>query len=228
MSIVLNDPIVKQDIIDRFNTRVRDWVTTNTNWISTTAVWNTTVGFVTANSATSGGHVVGGNYPGNIANGPYNRTAFSTAEPASIVQADLSAEIGAQPLTVGHVVKVLKDFMVLYANNHKIELMNSGNLTPAGARTSFGSIPYVGTVRLDNVVSTVKTDVENDINAAVNNRNVKNGELVQATNLINFIEDCRNIWTARCLTNPVEQFRYTYCHSSCHSNHGSHGSRGRR
>lgn len=227
MSIVLNDIIVKQDIIDRFNTRVRDWVTANTNWVAATGVWNTNVGAVVANS-TNAWTSVGGNFPGTIGGGAYNRTAFPTTEPASIVTADLSAAIGAQPLTIGHVVKVLKDFMVLYANNHRIELLNTGNLWVNGARTSFGTIPYNGVIRLSDVVSTVKTNVNDDVIAAAANRDVESGHLITATTLNTFIEDCRAIWTARCLDPVVEQFRYSYCHSSCHGNHGSHGSRGRR
>ena len=236
MSIVVNDPIVKQDIINRFNTRVRDWVIANTNWVASTAVWNTTLGNVTANSTTGqtgstnthGGYPSDGKYPGSIAGGSYNRTTQTTVAPASITQANLSADIGANQLTTGHVMKVLKDFMILYANNHKIQLMNTGNLTVSGTRTSFGTIPYVGVARLNDVVSTVKTNIQNDINASQLNRDVESGQLITASKLLSFIEDCRAIWTNRCLNTPVEEFRYSYCHSSCHSNHGSHGSRGRR
>jgi len=234
MAIVLNDPVIRQDIIDRFNTRVRDWVTANTNWISTTQIisdagrnYFRNVGQITS-ASTSGGTNVGGTYPGTVAGGSYNRTAFSTPQPASIAQADFSAEIGANPLTVGHVVRVLREFMVLYANNHKIELMNTGNLTTSGARTSFGLITHTGTVRLDDVLPAVKTSVQNDVNAAAIARDVESGELVSAAKLLNFIEDCRGIWTTRCLNPVVEQFRYSYCHASCHGNHSSHGSRGRR
>lgn len=235
MSIVINDPILKQDIIDRFNTRVRDWVTANTNWVAGTYVWNTSVGHVVANSTNGqtgstnlGGPPSDGTYPGYIGGGDYNRTAFSTTQPASIAPVDFSAEIGAQPLTMGHVVNVMRNFMVLYANNHRVELMNTGNLATNGTRTSFGTIPYNGVVRLSDVVPAVKTNVLNDMNAAAVNRDVESGEVIVATGIINFIEDCRNIWTVRCFNPTVEQFRYSYCHASCHSNHGSHGSRGRR
>lgn len=229
MSIVLNNPIVKQDIIDRFNTRVRDWVTANTNWIASTPISNRTVGQITV-SSTAGGTSAGGNYPGTVAGGSYNRTTQTTTQPATITTSDLSADIGANQLTTGHVMKVLKDFMVLYANNHKIELMNTGNSiypNPA-SRTSFGLITHIGVARLDDVVPAVKSNIQNDINASQLARDVESGELITASKLLDFIEDCRTIWTNRCLTNVVEQFRYSYCHSSCHGNHGSHGSRGRR
>jgi hypothetical protein len=214
MSIVLNDPIVKQDIIDRFNTRVRDWVTSNTNWVASTAVWNTTVGAVTAHSTGAG------DGPGGSSGaGAYNRTTQTTTAPASPVEGDFSAAIGAQPLTVGHVVNVIRNFMTLYANNHRIQLVNNGNI---------GVASYTGVARLNDVISATKTAVQGDILNAAANRTVESGELVIASNLLNFIEDCRNIWTNRCNSAVVETFKYNYCHSSCHSNHGSHGSRGRR
>jgi hypothetical protein len=227
MSIVINDLVLRQDIIDRFNLRVRDWVVANTNWTSTTPVWNTTVGNVVSKS-TTGRTSVGGNFPGTVAGGSYDRTAFTTPTPSSILETDFSAAIGAGPLTTGHVVKVLKDFMTLFANNHKIQLMNTGNLSTTGARTSFGTIPYVGTVRLSDVLTTVKTNVQTDVDNAAINRNVESGFIINASGLLNLIEDCRTIWTNRCLDVVSEEFRYSYCHSSCHSNHGSHGSRGRR
>lgn len=198
MTITINDPIEKQDVIDRFNTRVRDWVTSNTNWVSSTSVWNTTVGVVSSNNG---------------------RTAFATAQPDSILPINLSADIGAQPLTIGHVVNVLRTFMVTCANSHKVFLQNTGNLAPAS---------YTGTIRLNGSPAPTTTAVLSDMTNSAVNRDLESGDLITATNLINFIEDCRSIWTTRCLNSPVETFNYSYCHSSCHSNHGSHGSRGRR
>jgi 2-methylaconitate cis-trans-isomerase PrpF len=118
--------------------------------------------------------------------------------------------------------------MILYANNHKMDLRNTGNLTVAGARTSFGLVTHTGVARLNGVLPTVSNNVTTDLLASANTRQIKTGSLITATNLNNFIEDCRTIWQNRCLSSAVEEFRYSYCHSSCHSNHGSHGSRGRR
>lgn len=228
MTIVLNDPVVRQDIIDRFNARIRDLVIAETDWVgSTVIVAGRTLNTITSGS-TSGSTSAGGNYPGSYPAGSYNRTALSTKEPDPIEQVDFSAEIGGKENVVGHVLNVLKTFMTLYANTHKMDLRNTGNLTTTGARTSFNLVTHTGVARLSDVLSSVKTSVESDITNSSNNRNIKTGALITATNLINFIEDCRAIWQNRCLNSAVEEFRYSYCHSSCHSNHGSHGSRGRR
>lgn len=220
MSIIVNDPISKQDIIDRFNTRVKDWVVANTNWTAATPVWDTNLGYVVSHSTAAGAH----GYPAGL----YNRSAFPSTSQELPTEPDFSSEIGAKALTTGHVVNVLKNFMTLYANTHKMQLMNTGNYTPSRAVTTHGTIPYVGVARLDGVVPVVKTNVETDLAYAAENRNVKTGEPIEATNLLALIEDCRAIWTNRCLNVISEEFRYNYCHSSCHSNHGSHGSRGRR
>ena len=50
MSIVLNDPVVRQDIVDRFNTRVRDLVIISTNWNAATPVWGVPLSTVTSTS----------------------------------------------------------------------------------------------------------------------------------------------------------------------------------
>ncbi len=230
MAIALNDSIVQQDIIDRFHLRVRDYVTSQTDWISTTvmiAAGSRTLNTIVSNS-TTGGTSVGGNYPGSFPAGTYNRTAYSTKTPASVTTADFSAQIGASQATVGHVMQILKEFMNVYANNHIINLRNTGNLTTAGARTSFNLITHTGSARLNGVPSSVITSINTDLTNSAVTRNIAPGSLITATNLNNLIEDCKTIWQNRCNTSAVEEFRYSYCHSSCHSNHGSHGSRGRR
>lgn len=206
MSIATSNLINKQDVVDRFNTRVRDFVTTSTSWTASTAVFNTTVGNVVANSIAAGGTV--------------NRVAQATAQPTGVATTDLGAMIGASSTSVGHVVNVLKTFLTLYANNHTVTLTNTGNLSPAS---------YTGTVRLDGAPSTVTANIASDIAAAATARNITNAALITATNMNNFIEDCRTIWTNRAFTSSVEEFKYNYCHSNCHSNcHANHGSRGRR
>lgn len=230
MAIVLNDSINRQDIIDRFHLRVRDYITSQTDWISTTimiASGSRTLNTIVSNS-TTGGTSVGGGSPGTYPGGTVNRTAYSTKTPASVTLAEFSAEIGAKQTTVGHVMEVLKSFMNVYANNHMISLRNTGNLTIAGAKTSFNLITHTGVARLDGVPSTVITNINTDITNSATTRNIATGSLITATNLYNLIEDCRTIWQNRCNTSAVEEFRYSYCHSSCHSSHGSHGSRGRR
>lgn len=234
MTIVLNDQVIQQDIIDRFNTRVRDWVISNTDWISTTSVWNTTLGFVTANS-TSGGtssrrSTTSPSSPlFSQPAGTYNRIAQTTNVPDSITAPILDAKVGASITKTGEVVKVLRDFLVLYANSHKVNLVNTGNRSyPANSTITPGQVIYTGTARLDNVLSPVKELVQADVDASLIANTIKDGEKLNAISMNAFIEDCRSIWTNRVFNTPVEEFRYSYCHNSCHSNFGSHGSRGRR
>lgn len=204
MSIILNDLVKKIDIVDRFNTRVRDYVSSLTDWVGGTGVWNTNVATVVANSTSYGGG--------------YNRTALGTAQPTGVDQADLVPIIGAQTTVAGHVGKVLKDFLAVYANTHRITLNNTGNLAPAS---------YNGVVRLDG--SFLAGDIGTDFNSAAAANNVTNGQIITATNLNALIEQCRTIWTNRAYNVTSENYYYSYCHSSCHSNcHANHGSRGRR
>lgn len=213
MTIITGDLITKQEIIDRFNLRVRDWVTANTNWLSTTAVWNTNVGTVTANSTTGGSTQTG------TAGGSYNRTTFSTAAPAAPQESDFNLVIGART-NAGTVVQTLKNFMILYANNHKINLLNTGNVAPTS---------YTGVARLNGTPAATVTNIGTDVDNAAIANNLATGQVITATNINAFIESCRTIWSNRCNpTNPLEEFRYNYCHSSCHTNYTCYNSRGRR
>jgi hypothetical protein len=206
MAIQTNDLVKTQDVVDRINTRLRDLVTASTAWVAGTDVWNTNVGTVTASSTSYGGG--------------YNRTASATATADSATTSNFAPVIGGSNGTAGHVVKVLKDLMALYAQTHKVTLNNTGNLAPAN---------YTGIVKLNGVDATAAANVQSDVNTAATARAVVGGSLVTATNLNNLIEDCRTIWTNRAFTPVVENYYYSYCHSSCHSNcHTSHGSRGRR
>lgn len=243
MSIVLNDPVVRQDIVDRFNTRVRDLVILSTNWNAATPVWGVPLSTVTS---TSMSRAVSGVFTNrntadpktgpyiNQAGGAYNRTAETVGTPSEVLsQADFASLIGVSLTTSGYITKILRDILIAYAKNHKINLVNTGNIQYPGTPTTgtiitAGSIIYTGTARLNGVVSAVTTNMESDITAAINTRNLNTGQVITATNLYNFIEDCRTIWLNRCFNSAVEQYRYSYCHGSCHSSHGSHGSRGRR
>ena len=218
MAIQTGDVITKLDIINRFNSRVRDWVTANTNWISSTIVWNTTVGNVTANS-TAGGSTQMGN-PG----GTYNRTTSATAAPDSIQEANLNTVIGADKDSAGKIVKVLKDFMILYANNHKINLINTGNIPPGND----GTVGYTGVARLNGAPAATVSAITADVDAAAIANGLQTGQIINATKINNFIESCRTIWTNRSLNTAIEDFYYNYCHSSCHTSYTCYNSRGRR
>lgn len=229
MTIALNDPITREDIIDRFHLRVRDYVTSQTDWINSTVIISGRFDLdsVTRNS-TSGGTTVGGGSPGTISGGTVNRITYSTKTPAAIPTTEFSSEIGASSITVGHVMEVLKSFMNLYANNHMVNLRNTGNLTTGGSKTSFNLVTHTGVARFNGSPSATLTSITNDLANSATNRGIQTGALITATNLNNLIEDCRSIWQSRCNSGAIEEFRYSYCHSSCHGSHGSHGSRGRR
>jgi hypothetical protein len=205
MSIILNNTITRENIIAKFNERVRDWVVSNTNFLNATPVWNQTVGYITANSSAFGGGI--------------NRITEVSATPVSIQVTDLISNIGADNSAAGKIVKVLKDFLILYANNHRITLNNTGNLAPAN---------YVGVARLNGTPLATQTAIGTDVDAAAIASNVSNGQLITALNLNSFIESCRTIWTNRAFTPSLETFNYSYCHSSCHSNVTCYNSRGRR
>jgi hypothetical protein len=206
MSIILNDLVKKQDIVDRFNTRVRDLVTASTDWVAGTGVWNTDVGTVIANSTAYGGG--------------YNRGTYADAIAPAVSTADLVPIVGAQTSVVGHVTNVLKSFMSVYANTHRVVLNNTGNLAPAS---------YNGTVRLDGAPGADVSAIQSDFDSSAASFNVLNGQLITATNLNNLIEACRTIWTNRAYNPVLENYYYSYCHSSCHSSAPPcHGSRGRR
>lgn len=233
MAIAINDPITRNDIINRFNSRVRDWVTANVTLLGGTSVWNTNVNYVTSNSTAFGtsqsysNTSSGAGY--SLPGGSYNRGTYSTAEAASIATSDFASLIGASNTTAGHVVSLLKNFMVLYANTHRIQLINNGNYAyPSNSIISPGQVIYQGVARMDGVVSSVSSAVSSDVDAAANNRGIVSGNTITASQMNNFIEDCRSIWTTRALNTPVEVYRYNYCHGSCHSSFSSHGSRGRR
>lgn len=201
----MTNKISKSDIINRITTRIKDYVTSQTNWVAGTAVWNTNVGVVTANSAGYGG--------------PYSRTtaANNIASP-QMIGSDLPNKL--QASTSGlTVVSVLRNFLLSYANNHRITLQNTGNLTPAN---------YVGVAKLNDLVQTTKNQITTDVNAAAVANNIMSNKTISGLEIDGFIDDCKNIWINRCFTTPPEVFYYGFCHSSCHSNHGSHGSRGRR
>ncbi len=205
MAIITENIISKQDIIDRFNLRVRDWVTSNTNWVAGTGVWNTNVEYVLYYSYD--------NYTGDW------KGIYHTTQPSAPSQADLNLIIGART-NAGTIVQTLKNFMSLYADNHRIILRNTGNYAPSY---------YEGVARLDSspywLVQGIQADVEN----AATNNGITSQRVITASTINNFIESCRAIWTSRCIeSGAIEEFYYSYCHSSCHSNITCYNSRGRR
>jgi hypothetical protein len=204
MAIASSDLIIKQDLVDRFNTRVRDYVNSYTNWTSGTGVWNTNVGVVTSRSTSYGGGV--------------NRTSYSTTLPTSAALGNFTDLIGAKT-TSGFIVKAIKSLMTEYAKTHKVYLQNTGNL---------GSGSYTGSVRLNGAPSGTTNNVINDLEADANARNITSGSEINAAQLNAFVEACRGIWYNRCYAASQETFKYSYCHSSCHTNYTCYNSRGRR
>lgn len=205
MTIIANSLVVKQDIADRFQTRVRDWVSANVNWVRDTGAFNVTVGYITANSSAFGGGI--------------NRNSDVTTVSPTIQLADLTGTIGAGNNVAGKIVQTVKNFMTLYANTHMITLANTGNLAPAA---------YTGIVKLDGAPAGLITNIQTDVVNAASANAITDGTVITATNLNNFIEACRSIWTNRAATTSMETFYYYYCHSSCHTNYTCYSSRGRR
>lgn len=198
--------ISKQDLINRFTTRIKDYITASTNWVGGTGVWDSTVNGITSISTSYGG--------------PYNRTtATDTVAQPLAVPANFNNVTQTANNAVGTIVNTLRNLLVSYANNHRIILHNTGNLTPPS---------YTGVAKLNDVVQGVKDAIVNDVNNAAIENNLVKGKPIKNIEIEDFIDDCKFIWQNRCLNSAVESFYYGYCHSSCHSNHSSHGSRGRR
>lgn len=145
---------------------------------------------------------------GGIAHASSDPGIPSTAQVADLVEADVSQ--------VGALTKVLRDFMIFYARNQRVYLNNTGNY---GGSTS-------GVVRL-NTSNGLDASMSSQITNAINSRAVTGNSLVDASNLENFLIDCRNIWASLCATNNIKTYNFNYCHTN-HTNYPQHGSRGRR
>lgn len=204
MAVVKGDAIKGAEIAARFNERVRDLIAAETSWVSSTAVWNTNVGTVVANSTGAGGGI--------------NRTAEASTAAQGMLASDLTNVIGAQPTVAGHITKVMRDLMAIYARSFAVALYNTGNLAPSS---------YVGTVRFTTGPASIAANIQSDVDAAIIANGMTSGNVVSAANLEAFMNACKTAWNNRASASVMENYYYYYCHSSFGS-FGSHGSRGRR
>lgn len=135
MALNGNDPISKTDFINRFGQVVRDYVVANTDWTSSTGVWNTTVGNVTGGQAQS------------------------TTDPGLPSDATIEDMVRANENTTASILGVFRDSMALYSRNHRIRLYNTGN---RGAKNYYGVVRLNTTHGLD---VTVDSDYVSNLSA---------------------------------------------------------------
>lgn len=185
MTITGNTP-EENEIINEFNTKLRTFVQTNTNWVGTTVVWNTTVGGILNTQAP-------GNYTTNV-------------NPGAPVAADILPDVSAKAGASNSLREVFLAWMKVYSKSHLVRLNNTGNLGPAS---------YSGIYRFittDREVAAVTTDTTSSFTT----NSVLSLSNINKTNLQNLINALQTIWTNRCKNTIQSTFSYNYCHSSCH------------
>jgi hypothetical protein len=215
MTISKDNQISKNQLLLRFQERVRDFVVSSTSWVSSTVIRpGVTLGAITGSEAQS--------------------TATPAAENISAVTDIVTANLN----STQSIVRAFRDIMVVYSRNNKISVRNLGN-SPGGldyvlngGYRAGDSVPNynvteTAVVRLstDNGTATL---VSSDVTTAANTRNLNSKDnQVDASNLESFFTDCRNIWSNRCNNASLKTYDYNYCHGSFGA-HSSHGSRSRR
>lgn len=215
MTISKDELINKNELLLRFQERVRTLVVNSTSWVNSTVIRpGVTLGAITGNEAQA--------------------TTTPPAESISSVIDTVTANLN----STQSIIRAFRDIMVVYSRNNKISVRNLGN-SPGGldyvlngtyqpgSSTPNYNVTETAVVRLstDNGTSTL---VSTDVTTAVNNRNLNTKDnLVDASNLEDFFTDCRNIWSNRCNNASLKTYDYNYCHGSFGA-HSSHGSRSRR
>lgn len=215
MTISKNNQISKNELLLRFQERVRNLVVDSTSWTRSTAIRpGVTLGAITGNAAQT------------------------TTTPETDNISSVSDPISANLNTTQSIIRAFRDIMLIYSRNHKISVRNTGN-SPGGLDYVLNGVYRAGdSVPNYNVTETavVRMDSDNgtaslvtsDLNTSVNTRNLNTKDnLIDASNLEDFFTDCRNIWTTRCNNAVIRNFDYNYCHGSFGA-HSSHGSRSRR
>lgn len=209
MSLEQEGEITKESILQRLNDVMRPFIEANTDWIDTDIPGST------------GGRTVQQCVWGSgISGAPHNNDIVSSDKAPPLAEdVILSDEIGAQPDTLGHVTEALSYMMGVYARSHRIRLFNTGN---RGHKNLYGSVTF--TNQANNIDTQMQADFENRRLL----RQIVPGSRPLAQNIVDLIDDCRDIWQVR--ANDISHARtynFRYCHSS-HRSHSSHSSRGRR
>jgi hypothetical protein len=230
MTLEVEKAIEQQDIVDRFNLRIRDYVG-NHNTINPGTVfsgyadvWNgqvATQGHSTINNLhriyyNTRASAVAANGIGAPATTLYNNGTKPAAEMAA---SDFDSIIGTGD-NIGHVVKVIKNFMRNYSRIHYARFQNTGNVGPYN---------WYGVVHGNNESSAAANSMDSDMIVAKEQSGVKDGASLTAVSMIDLIERCRTIWYNRCVNGGVRTtYKFSFCHNSCHSNVTCYNSRGRR
>lgn len=169
------------EIITEFNTKLRQFIITNTAYIGSTAVWDTTVAAVTGEN-----------------------NAKDPSGPATTV---LKPDISAVTAQTNSLHNVITTWMKVYSKTSRIQLHNTGNLTPAN---------YFGTYRftsLSREVAAVNTGTATRLSTF----NVVSGREIKRTDVQGLIDSLQALWTSAARDTVTYVFNYNYCHSSCHS-----------
>jgi hypothetical protein len=244
MAIVKDEGITREDVINKFNLRVRDWVASNVTllgnrtYTASHSVWNGTPGWKNGGDTSGPAYRVTRTLNSTAAALALNSTNAGGATDSILntdrilsevmLTSDFTPDVGAANST-GHVIKILRDMMASYSRVHQIRIQNIGNLTfsisgVAGTMLSDTGVA-IGTTTRPTAIALMNTDMD----LYINTNNLKAGGTLDADKFNNFLETCRSIWLNRCVNSGVlETFNFSYCHSSCHSNVTCYNSRGRR
>ena len=215
MTLSKDNQVSKIELLNRFREVVRDHVIANTSWDGTTVIRSgLNLASITGNEAQS--------------------TKFPPEENLNQVEPKITANID----STQSFVRAIRDIMSIYSRNLRISVRNTGN-SPGGLDYYINGVfqyynPYnyyvtqTATARLNRDYNNVTANVISDVNAAVSNRNLNTKDvLVDASDIENFFNDCKNIWNSRCAGGSNKTYDYNYCHGSFNA-HSSHSSRGRR
>lgn len=196
--------ITRAEILERFDTVIRNHIQTNTNAPSESVSLGNSA--VTLDTATAGA----------IQNPGLPSASTVSTNIAELVSNNTSSATG--------IARNLVNLMRTYALSYKIRIRNSSSST-INANTFTDSFTGRFTAAPN---ATLLNNVENDVLAALANRGIStNSATIDASDFEAFLTDCGDIWNSRCDNTQLREFVYTFCHSS-HSNHVNHGSRGRR
>jgi len=139
--------INEQELVNEFTTRVRNHVQNNTQWVGTTAVWNTQVR-----------HIVGSNNS-TTQDGP-SAGAFKP-------------DVVALESRANSIRKILKDWMAVYSSANRIRLQNTGN---SGASNYYGVYRHdTGTRQNATMISQANAAI--DASGIASNAQIKRSDI---------------------------------------------------
>lgn len=225
--------MIVRDIIQSFNTKMRDWVSAQVQYKGSTpvnlsaVVWEGTPGYTDVSTInwtktiyynTTAG-VIAAN---SLANGGSPNSIF-TEDPdinAIINVTDFEENIDKPAAAVPYIISSLKNLLILYSKAHRIAMQNNGNIVTS----AFGGIGLSS-----NIPANLVTEIPDAVDAQITSTRANNGNPLDEVLVNRLFEMCKNIWTQKCSSvGALETFRFNFCHNSCHSNNTCYNSRGRR